>query len=80
MFRDMTHPVLGTWPLQNSPFTMSETPVYNHLTGPLVGQHNKDVFEGLLGISHEELVDGFEDGTFWPKEYGPLRRTPTSRR
>ena len=68
MFKDMTHPVLGTWPLQNSPFKMSETPVYNHQTGPLVGQHNKDVFEGLLGISHEELVDGFGDGTFWPKD------------
>ncbi|MDP6493999.1 MAG: CoA transferase, partial [Dehalococcoidia bacterium] len=73
MFIDMEHPVLGTWPLQNAPFTMSETPPFNHLTGPLVSQHNKEVFRGLLGISHEEFVDGFEDGTFWPKD---LDRTP----
>ena len=69
MFIDMEHPVLGTWPLQNAPFKMSETPAFNHLTGPLVAQHNKEVFEGLLGIGHEELVAGFEDGTFWPKDF-----------
>ena len=69
MFIEMEHPVLGTWPLQNAPFKMSETPAYNHLTGPLVGRHIKEVFEGLLGISHQELVDGFEDGTFWPKGF-----------
>jgi crotonobetainyl-CoA:carnitine CoA-transferase CaiB-like acyl-CoA transferase len=73
MYRDMEHPVLGRWPLQNAPFTMSETPPYNHQTGPLVAEHNKYVFEGLLGISHEELVAGFEDGTFWPKDFD---RTP----
>jgi hypothetical protein len=22
--------------------------------------------EGLLGLSHRELVSGYEDGTFWP--------------
>jgi hypothetical protein len=22
--------------------------------------------EGLLGLSHQELVSGYEDGTFWP--------------
>ena len=69
MFREAHHLALGTWPLQNAPFKMSETPAYNHLTGPLVGQHIKEVFEGLLGISHQELVDGFEDGTFWPKGF-----------
>jgi benzylsuccinate CoA-transferase BbsE subunit len=47
---------------------MSETPAFNSRPGPLIGGHNKEVFEGLLGISHEELVNGFEDGTFWPKD------------
>ena len=68
MYIPMEHPALGTWPLQNAPFKMSETPVYNHQAGPLIGQHNKEVYEGLLGIGHDELVAGFEDGTFWPKE------------
>ncbi|MDA0988854.1 MAG: CoA transferase [Chloroflexi bacterium] len=66
MYIPVEHPALGTWPLQNAPFKMSETPVYNHQAGPLIGGSNKRVFEGLLGIGHEELVAGFEDGTFWP--------------
>ena len=67
MYREMYHPALGTWPLQNAPFKMSETPAFNSRPGPMIGQHNREVFEGLLSISHEELVNGFEDGTFWPK-------------
>jgi len=67
IFRDVMHPALGTWPLQNAPFTMSETPAFNSRSGPLIGGHNKEVYEGLLGISHEDLLNGFEDGTFWPK-------------
>ena len=69
LFRSVEHLALGNWPLQNAPFRMSETPAENSRAGPLIGQHNREVFEGLLGISHEELVDGFEDGTFWPKDF-----------
>jgi crotonobetainyl-CoA:carnitine CoA-transferase CaiB-like acyl-CoA transferase len=70
VYQDMEHATLGVWPLQNAPFKMSETPAYND-PGPasLIGQHNKEIFEGLLGISHEELVNGYEDGTFWPKDH-----------
>ena len=39
----------------------------NHLPAPLIGQHTREIMEGLLGLSHEELVAGYEDGTFWPK-------------
>ena len=67
-FRDVEHPALGTWPLQNAPFKMSETPAINSRSGPLIGGHNKEVLEGLVGISHEELVSGFKEGTFWPKD------------
>lgn len=68
MYIPVTHAAMGDWPLQNAPFKMSETPVYNHQAGPLIGGNNKDVYEGLLGIDHEELVNGFEDGTFWPRD------------
>ena len=68
MYRDVKHPALGTWPLQNAPFKMSETPAINSRSGPLIGGHNKEVFQGLLGISHEVLVSGFADGAFWPKD------------
>jgi hypothetical protein len=44
----------------------SATPASNHLPSPLIGQHTREIVEGLLGYSHEELCAGFADGTFWP--------------
>ena len=38
----------------------------NHLPSPLIGEHTREIVEGLLGYSHEELRSGFADGTFWP--------------
>ena len=66
MFTQMEHPVLGRRKFQNAPFKLSESPALNHLPAPMIGQHNREVFEGLLGLSHEELTAGYEDGTFWP--------------
>ena len=53
--------------LQNAPFKLAATPaVEPPVQAPLIGQHNRQVLEGILGLSHEELVSGYEDGTFWP--------------
>jgi len=60
------HPALGLHKVQNAPFKLSETPASNHLPSPLIGQHTREIVEGLLGFSHEELRAGFADGTFWP--------------
>jgi crotonobetainyl-CoA:carnitine CoA-transferase CaiB-like acyl-CoA transferase len=61
------HAVLGTFPLQNAPFTFSETPVVTDRAGPLVGEHNIEILSGMLGFSRDEIRAGYEDGTFWPK-------------
>ena len=66
MYRPMDHPALGTRKVQNAPFRMSETPAVNSLPAPLIGQHTRDIVEGLLGYSHGDLLAGYEDGTFWP--------------
>ena len=66
MYIPMTHPALGTHNVQNAPFKMSETPAFNHIPSPLIGQHTREIVEGLLGYGHEDLRTGFEDGTFWP--------------
>jgi crotonobetainyl-CoA:carnitine CoA-transferase CaiB-like acyl-CoA transferase len=68
MYQEVEHPVLGSWRLQNAPFKLSETPAVNHRHGPLIGQDNREILMGLLGMSQEELSSGYEDGTFWPKE------------
>ncbi len=67
MYTELDHPALGPRKFQNAPFKLAETPSFHYLPSPLIGQHNKEVFEGLLELSHEEFVEGYEDGTFWPK-------------
>ncbi|PZC49767.1 MAG: Crotonobetainyl-CoA:carnitine CoA-transferase CaiB [Chloroflexi bacterium] len=66
MYTELEHPILGRHKFQNAPFKLSESPALNHMPAPMIGQHNREVFEGLLGLSHEELTAGYEDGTFWP--------------
>jgi crotonobetainyl-CoA:carnitine CoA-transferase CaiB-like acyl-CoA transferase len=54
--------------VQNAPFKLSETPATNSLPSPMIGQHTREIVEGLLGLTHDELRAGFADGTFWPTE------------
>ena len=67
MYTELDHPVLGRRKFQNAPFKMSETPVVNICAAPLVGEHVQEVLEGLLGLSHEEVVSGLQNNIFWPK-------------
>ena len=66
MYLPIGHPVLGMRAVQNAPFKLSQTPAFNHLPSPLIGQHTGEIVEGLLGYSRDELRAGFADGTFWP--------------
>jgi crotonobetainyl-CoA:carnitine CoA-transferase CaiB-like acyl-CoA transferase len=66
MYLPLEHPALGMYKVQNAPFKLSATPAVNHLPSPLIGQHTREIVEGLLGYSHEALRAGFADGTFWP--------------
>ena len=66
MYRPMEHPALGVHKVQNAPFVLSETPAVNTRPSPLIGQHTREIIEGMLGYSHDDLRAGFEDGTFWP--------------
>jgi benzylsuccinate CoA-transferase BbsF subunit len=66
MYLPLEHPALGLRKVQNAPFKLSETPATNRLPSPLIGQHTREIVEGLLGYSHKELRAGFDDGTFWP--------------
>jgi benzylsuccinate CoA-transferase BbsF subunit len=68
MYLEIEHLALGSYKVQNAPFKLSQTPAFNPLPSPLIGQHTREIVEGLLGYSHEELRTGFSDGTFWPRE------------
>lgn len=66
MYRELEHPALGVYKVQNAPFKLSETPAMNSRPSPLIGEHTREIVEGLLGVSHAELLEGYADGTFWP--------------
>ena len=68
MYLDLEHPALGRYKVQNAPFKLSETPATNSLPSPMLGEHTREIVEGLLGFGHEELRAGFADGTFWPTQ------------
>ena len=68
MYLESEHPALGRHKVQNAPFKLSETPAANHLPSPMIGEHTREIVEGLLGLPHEELQAGFADGTFWPTQ------------
>ena len=67
MYTELDHPVLGRRKLQNAPFKLSRSPPAVRSPAPLIGQHNRQVLEGLLGLSHQEVLDGYEEGTLWPR-------------
>ena len=66
LYSELDHPVIGQYKFQNAPFKLSETPAVNISPAPMIGQHNQEIFEGLLGLTHDAFVAGYEDGTFWP--------------
>ena len=68
MYTSMEHPMLGPWKFQNAPFKMSKSPPVNTSPPPMIGQHNREVLEDLLGVGRHEVLQGYEDGTLWPKD------------
>jgi CoA:oxalate CoA-transferase len=56
MFVERDHPVYGRIKLTGTPLKMSRTPGRVRSLAPDPGQHNEDIFVGLLGHSKEELA------------------------
>lgn len=53
---------LGPFPMQNVIPRLTETPGEIRWTGPDLGQHNTEVYSGLLELSQEDLGDLRERG------------------
>jgi crotonobetainyl-CoA:carnitine CoA-transferase CaiB-like acyl-CoA transferase len=51
---EIEDPEIGRVPMQNVVPRLSETPGEVRWTGPSLGQHNDEVYGGLLGMSDEE--------------------------
>ena len=67
MYTTVRHPVIGEHLTQNTPFFFSESPTSVERSGPLCGEHNMEVLVDMLDLNPQEIREGYEDGTFWPK-------------
>ncbi|MBU2649021.1 CoA transferase [bacterium] len=55
VFQPVKHPVIGENWVVAPPWRLSETPASIRRHSPLLGEHNEEVLNGLLGISREEI-------------------------
>jgi benzylsuccinate CoA-transferase BbsF subunit len=62
MFPTVEHPDIGRVRVEGIPMQFSATPWRITISGPRLGQHNHDVFGGLLGHSDDELAIWSERG------------------
>ena len=58
------HAGLGEVGLMAPPFALSETPARADRAGPMLGEHNEEVFKGLLGLGADEYASLAADGVF----------------
>jgi crotonobetainyl-CoA:carnitine CoA-transferase CaiB-like acyl-CoA transferase len=61
-FVEVDHPSAGRVAQPGPPFRMGETPWCIRRCAPHLGQHNEEVYGGLLGLSNEELMVLREQG------------------
>lgn len=61
-FEESNHPYAGTLLLQGISYKMSRTPCHIRLPAPLFGEHNRYVFQGILGLSEDDLAQLAKDG------------------
>ncbi len=62
MFVPFEHPAFGPLTVTGTPLKLSETPGRVERLAPLPGEHNEEVFVGLLGCSRQELADWQSEG------------------
>ena len=54
---DVAHPILGTIKMQGTFPQLSKTPGNVRWTGPALGEHNEEVWGGLVGLKTTEIAD-----------------------
>jgi crotonobetainyl-CoA:carnitine CoA-transferase CaiB-like acyl-CoA transferase len=62
MFVEVEHPIYGPVKITGTPLKLSETPGRVERLAPLPGEHNEEIFIGLLGHTKEDLARWQEAG------------------
>ncbi|MGD0764879.1 MAG: CoA transferase [Dehalococcoidia bacterium] len=55
-FAEIDHPAAGKLRYPTAPYVLSETPWRGERAAPLLGEHNEEVYCGLLGYPREDLA------------------------
>ena len=62
MFVDVKHPVIGDMIVNGNPIKLMDMMPRVNCPAPTLGQHNKDIYQGVLGLSDEEFAELSEGG------------------
>ena len=65
LYSDIEHPSLGSEPIYNLMWNLNRTPPSIRRHAPLMGEHNRQIFGGLLGMDDEEISRLEEDQVLW---------------
>ena len=65
LYSDIDHPALGIEPIFNLMWQLSRTPPQIQRHAPLLGEHNREVFCGLLGLDDPEVSRLEEEQVIW---------------
>ena len=65
LYSDIEHPALGVEPVFNLMWQLSRTPPRIRRHAPLLGEHNREVFSGLLGLEESEISRLEEEQVIW---------------
>jgi CoA:oxalate CoA-transferase len=62
MFVELQHPIYGPVKITGTPLKLSETPGRVERLAPMPGEHNEEIFVGMLGYSKEDLARWQNEG------------------
>ncbi len=65
LYSDIEHPSLGAEPIYNIMWNLNKTPPSILRHAPLLGEHNQQIFGGLLGMEKEEIARLEEGQVLW---------------
>ena len=63
MIVEFDHPEIGKVPLIGNPIKLSKTPAEIRTSAPALGEHNEEIYCGLLGLNQQELHQLKQEGT-----------------
>ena len=65
LYQEIDHPALGMEPIFNLTWKLSRTPPSIRRHAPLLGQHNRQVFGGILGLGDDEIQRLEDSHVIW---------------